>query len=51
MSYFDCIKLPFRTTKPRDVGITMVLDKDRGLDGVRNLIETAGGYVDVIKFG
>ena len=38
-----------RKTKPRGEGITMVIDKGIGLQGVRDLIEMAGDYIDLIK--
>jgi phosphosulfolactate synthase len=38
-----------RTMKPRTAGITMVIDKGTGENRVRDLIETAGDYIDIIK--
>lgn len=38
-----------RSTKPRKVGLTMVIDKGLGLAQTQELISTAGDYVDVIK--
>ena len=45
------IKMPSegRTTKPRDTGITMVIDKGIGLHHLEDLIQIAGGYIDIIK--
>lgn len=38
-----------RKTKPREEGITMVIDKGIGLQGIKDLIEMAGDYIDIIK--
>jgi len=45
------LSLPDRTDKPRRHGITHVLDKGLPLLATRDLLETAGPYVDVWKFG
>lgn len=39
-----------RTTKPRNQGMTMVIDKGIGLQGINDLIQIAGDYIDIIKF-
>ncbi len=38
-----------RTSKPRQSGITMVIDKGLGVRGLEDLIEMSGDYIDVIK--
>lgn len=38
-----------RTTKPRDAGLNMVIDKGIGLYQLDDLIQIAGGYIDIIK--
>jgi len=43
--------LPERTLKPRQSGLTMVMDKGLSLRGVEDLIETAGGNTDIVKLG
>ncbi|XOV91987.1 MAG: phosphosulfolactate synthase [Bacteroidota bacterium] len=43
--------LPERTTKPRNIGYTMVMDKGLSLREVEDLIETCGDYFDIVKFG
>ncbi len=48
---FDFLTLPQRTTKPRESGITHVLDKGSSLQQVRDLMEVAGDYVDIVKLG
>lgn len=40
-----------RELKPRNKGITMVLDKGLGYDTAKSLMEIAGDYVDYLKFG
>ncbi|WP_438432213.1 phosphosulfolactate synthase [Gorillibacterium sp. sgz500922] len=40
-----------RSAKPRSEGLTMVIDKGLGLSAFRDLIESAGDYVDTIKLG
>jgi len=48
---FDYLKLPDRTAKPRESGITHVLDKGSSLQQVRDLLEVAGDCVDIVKLG
>ena len=43
--------LPERTQKPRDKGITMVMDKGLSLRQVEDFIEVAGSYTDIVKLG
>jgi phosphosulfolactate synthase len=42
---------PNRTRKPRQAGITHVLDKGMSLAEVEGLFEVAAGWVDLLKFG
>ena len=39
------------TAKPRDTGLTAVLDKGLGLRALHDLVELVGPYIDVVKFG
>jgi phosphosulfolactate synthase len=48
---FDFLTLPQRTPKPRERGITHVLDKGSSLQQVRDLLEVAEEYVDIVKLG
>lgn len=48
---FDFLKLPERTPKPRQSGLTHVLDKGYSLGQVRQFMEVAEGYVDIVKLG
>ncbi|MDD2444362.1 MAG: phosphosulfolactate synthase [Desulfotomaculaceae bacterium] len=40
-----------REDKPRQQGLTMVIDKGLGLGGTKDLLEVAGEYIDMIKLG
>src|ERR1700712_2407327 len=43
--------LPERTAKPRDKGITMVMDKGLSLRQVEDFIEVGGTHTDIVKLG
>ncbi|GAC1441021.1 MAG: phosphosulfolactate synthase [Solirubrobacteraceae bacterium] len=45
------LDLPARTAKPRECGITHVLDRGLSLADVEGLIEVAGDSVDIVKLG
>jgi phosphosulfolactate synthase len=47
----DLLDLPDRTVKPRQDGITHVLDKGLSVVEVDGLIEVAGDSVDIVKLG
>ncbi len=40
-----------RPGKPRNVGVTMVIDKGLGLSAFDDLTAVAGAYIDIVKFG
>lgn len=42
---------PTRVHKPRQTGLTHVLDKGLSVAGVHTLLEVAAKYVDIVKFG
>ena len=48
---FPLKNLPERTEKPRKHGLTMVMDKGMGLDGVKDFLSVAAPYVDIVKLG
>lgn len=50
-AWFDILDFPHpeRTEKPRQRGLTMVIDKGLGLTDTRDLMELAADYVDHIK--
>ena len=47
----DLLDLPDRSAKPRQRGITHVLDRGLAIAGVDGLIEVAGDSVDLVKLG
>ena len=48
---FEFLTLPERMTKPRESGLTHVLDKGYSLDQVRQFLEVGSAYVDIVKLG
>lgn len=48
---FHLDKIPVRSTKPRDSGLTMVMDKGLSLRQAEDLIEGSGPMVDIVKLG
>ncbi|HZU61707.1 MAG TPA: phosphosulfolactate synthase [Solirubrobacteraceae bacterium] len=47
----NLLDLPHRSSKPREQGITHVLDRGLSLAQVDDLMEVAGEYVDLVKLG
>jgi phosphosulfolactate synthase len=48
---YQLTNLPERTTKPRDSGITMVMDKGLSLRQAEDFVEVAGMHTDIVKLG
>ncbi len=48
---FNLTQIPERNLKPRDHGITMVMDKGLSIEEVKNFMSVAGPHVDVVKLG
>jgi len=48
VSFLD---VPARTAKPRERGLTHVLDRGLAVAEVESLLEVAGAYVDIVKLG
>lgn len=50
-AWLDILDFPYqdRSQKPRDRGLTMVIDKGLGLTDTRDLLELAAPYVDQLK--
>jgi phosphosulfolactate synthase len=48
---FNLSQLPDRTAKPRNNGITMVMDKGLSLQEVENFLENGSHYTDIVKLG
>jgi phosphosulfolactate synthase len=51
MRMFEFLTLPERTSKPRESGLTHVLDKGLSLEQARQFLEVAGDLVDIVKLG
>jgi phosphosulfolactate synthase len=47
----DLLELPQRAAKPREEGITHVLDRGLSVAQIDGLVEVAGDYVDFVKLG
>lgn len=47
----DFLDLPTRDPKPRQRGMTHVLDKGLGIRQVQDMLETAGEFIDILKLG
>jgi phosphosulfolactate synthase len=45
------LTLPQRSAKPRDAGISLVLDKGMGVREIEDLLAAASDYIDVVKLG
>ena len=43
--------LPERTNNPRDIGLTMMMDKGLSIGQLEDFLETSSDYTDVVKFG
>jgi len=47
----DLLNLPERSGKPRDRGVTHVIDRGLSIAEIEGMIEVAGEYVDIVKLG
>jgi phosphosulfolactate synthase len=48
---FNLTQIPERTAKPRNHGLTMVMDKGLSIGEAINFLEVAGPHVDIVKLG
>lgn len=48
---FDLQDLPGRTSKPRNAGLTMVMDKGLSVREAEDFVSTNGHYTDLVKLG
>ncbi len=48
---YTLTQIPERTAKPRQSGLTMVMDKGLSLRQVDDFLDTSAGYVDIVKLG
>jgi phosphosulfolactate synthase len=44
-------QIPERITKPREKGLTMVMDKGLSLRQVEDFLETSAAHTDIVKLG
>ncbi len=51
MSIQDLFGDPTRTLRPREKGLTHVLDKGMSIAEIEQMMEVAAPYVDIVKFG
>jgi phosphosulfolactate synthase len=47
----DLLDLPERSAKPRDDGVTHVIDRGLSIAEIEGMIEVAGEFVDIVKLG
>lgn len=48
---FDIIGIPQRSAKPREAGLTLMLDKGLAVRQVEDVLDVASDYVDLVKLG
>jgi phosphosulfolactate synthase len=48
---FNLTQIPERNKKPRDHGITMVMDKGLSIEEAKNFLSVAHHHIDIIKLG
>lgn len=48
---FKLTQIPKRSLKPRQEGLTMVMDKGLSIEEVKNFLHIAQPHIDVVKFG
>ena len=48
---FNLTQMPERTVRPRQHGITMVMDKGLSVQEAKNFMSVAYPHVDVVKLG
>ena len=48
---FFLTDIPDRTKKPRDNGLTMMMDKGLSINDTKNFIDMCGDYTDIVKLG
>ena len=47
---FQFVRIPDFPTKPRETGLTMILEYGLGLPYQKGMVETAGPFIDMVKF-
>lgn len=51
MRNFNLSHVPERTNKPRQSGLTMVMDKGLSIRECENLVDGSGPFIDIVKLG
>ena len=51
MINFNLSHVPARTDKPRQSGLTMVMDKGLSIRECENLVDGSGPFIDIVKLG
>ena len=51
MRNFELAHLPNRTSKPRESGLTMVMDKGLSIRECESMVEGSGVFIDIVKLG
>lgn len=48
---YNIDNIPTRTSKPRELGFTMVMDKGLSTRQAEDMVETSGDHIDIVKLG
>jgi phosphosulfolactate synthase len=48
---YNLSMIPERSVKPRNAGLTMVMDKGLSVREIEDLLSTSADYIDIVKFG
>lgn len=48
---YSLTQIPERPSKPRQSGLTMVMDKGLSVREIEDLLSVAGNYIDIVKLG
>ncbi len=48
---FELSQIPARTSKPREAGFTMVMDKGLSIRESEDMLDVSGDYIDIVKLG
>jgi phosphosulfolactate synthase len=48
---FTLSQVPFRTEKPREKGVTMVMDKGLSIRETEDMLATSSSFIDIVKLG
>jgi phosphosulfolactate synthase len=46
---FFLTDIPERTKKPRENGLTMMMDKGLSINDTKNFIDMCGAHIDIVK--